>query len=223
MLYQFLLYSKVNHLYIYIYLLFFRFYSHIGHYRVLSRVACAIQQVLISYLFYIQQCVFVNPNLPIYPISSSPLVTISLFSTSVTLFLFCKQVHLYHFLDSTYKQYHITFVCFYYIFLSLAALGLCCCAWAFSSCSERGLLFVAVHRLLLLWSMGSRHAGFSSCSTWAQQLWHTGSRACRLSSCGPWAQLLCGTWDLPGPGIEPVSPALAGGFLTTAPPGKSLI
>ena len=29
-------------------------------------------------------------------------------------------------------------------------------------------------------------------------------------------------WDLPGPGIEPVSPSLASGFLTTAPPGKSL-
>ena len=27
-------------------------------------------------------------------------------------------------------------------------------------------------------------------------------------------------WDLPGPGFEPVSPALAGGFLTTVPPGK---
>ena len=27
-------------------------------------------------------------------------------------------------------------------------------------------------------------------------------------------------WDLPGPGLEPVSPAWAGGFLTTAPPGK---
>ena len=27
-------------------------------------------------------------------------------------------------------------------------------------------------------------------------------------------------WDLPGPGLEPVSPELAGGFLTTAPPGK---
>ena len=27
-------------------------------------------------------------------------------------------------------------------------------------------------------------------------------------------------WDLPGPGLEPVFPALAGGFLTTAPPGK---
>ena len=29
-------------------------------------------------------------------------------------------------------------------------------------------------------------------------------------------------WDLPRPGLEPVSPALAGGLLTTAPPGKSL-
>ena len=28
-------------------------------------------------------------------------------------------------------------------------------------------------------------------------------------------------WDLPAPGLEPVSAALAGGFLTTAPPGKS--
>ena len=26
--------------------------------------------------------------------------------------------------------------------------------------------------------------------------------------------------DLPDPGIEPVSPALAGGFFTTEPPGK---
>ena len=29
-------------------------------------------------------------------------------------------------------------------------------------------------------------------------------------------------WNLPGPGIEPVSSALAGGFLSTVPPGKSL-
>ena len=28
-------------------------------------------------------------------------------------------------------------------------------------------------------------------------------------------------WDLPRPGLEPVSPALAGRFLTTVPPGKS--
>ena len=41
----------------------------------------------------------------------------------------------------------------------------------------------------------------------------------RLGSCVAQA-LLRGTWDLPGPGIEPVSPALAGGFLTPEPPGK---
>ena len=44
----------------------------------------------------------------------------------------------------------------------------------------------------------------------------------RLSSCGSRAQLLRGMWDLPRPGLEPVSPALAGRFSTTAPPGKPL-
>ena len=29
--------------------------------------------------------------------------------------------------------------------------------------------------------------------------------------------------DLPNPGIEPMSPALAGGFFTTEPPGKPFI
>ena len=33
--------------------------------------------------------------------------------------------------------------------LFLAALGLRSCAWAFSSCGEWGLLFVAVHGLLI--------------------------------------------------------------------------
>ena len=62
---------------------------------------------------------------------------------------------------------------FIYFYLFLAVLGLRCCAWAFSSCGERGLLFVAVRgfsqrRLLLLRSMGSRCAGFSSCGTRSQ-------------------------------------------------------
>ena len=68
--------------------------------------------------------------------------------------------------------------------------------------------------LLLLRSTGSRCAGFSSCGSQALER--------RLSSCGARASLLCGMWDLPGPGLEPVSPALAGGFLTTVPPEKSL-
>ena len=72
---QFILYSKVNQLYVYICPLFFGFPSHLGHQRALSRVPCVVQQVLISYLFYTQyqQCIYVNPNLPIHPSPTSPL------------------------------------------------------------------------------------------------------------------------------------------------------
>ena len=35
-------------------------------------------------------------------------------------------------------------------YLSLASLGLHCCAWAFSSCGERGLLFISVRGLLIV-------------------------------------------------------------------------
>ena len=49
-----------------------------------------------------------------------------------------------------------------------------------------------------------------------QSLWHMGFSV--LSQ-----KLPHSTWDLPGPGIEPVSPALAGRFPTMAPPGKSLM
>ena len=44
---------------------------------------------------------------------------------------------------------------------------------------------------------------------------------CGLSRCGAQAWLLWGMWDLPRPGREPMSSALAGGFLTPGPPGKS--
>ena len=70
-----------------------------------------------------------------------------------------------------------------------------------------------------LQSTGSGCSGFSSCSSWTQSC---GSPALepRLSGCGSRAQLLRGIWRLPRPGIEPVSPALAGGFFPTEPPGK---
>ena len=68
--------------------------------------------------------------------------------------------------------------------------------------------------LLLLQSTGFRPTGFSSCGTWTLER--------RLSSCGACASLFHGMWDLAGPGLEPVSPALAGRFSTTVPPGKSL-
>ena len=41
-----------------------------------------------------------------------------------------------------------------------------------------------------------------------------------LSGCGTWASLLRSMWNLHGPGIEPASSASAGGFSSTAPPGK---
>ena len=51
-----------------------------------------IQQVLISYPFYTYYCTYVNPNLPIHPTTTiphhfPPLVSIHLFSTSVSLLL----------------------------------------------------------------------------------------------------------------------------------------
>ena len=73
-------------------------------------------------------------------------------------------------------------------------LGLHCFARAFSNSCKQGLAFIAVHRFLLaVASLIVEH---------------------RLSSCGS-------MWNLPGPGIEPVSPALADGVLTSRLPGKS--
>ena len=70
------------------------------------------------------------------------------------------------------------YICFGYflfltIYLFLAALGLCCCTWAFSSCGEQDLLSSC-----RAWA--SHCSGFS-CSR-ARALGHTG-----FSSCGLWA------------------------------------
>ena len=43
----------------------------------------------------------------------------------------------------------VLFLKYIYLFLFLPALGLHCCLRAFSSCGEWGLLFVAVHGLLI--------------------------------------------------------------------------
>ena len=44
---------------------------------------------------------------------------------------------------------HLIYFILFYLFLFVAALGLRCCLWAFSSCGEQGLLFVAVRGLLI--------------------------------------------------------------------------
>ena len=87
----------------------------------------------------------------------------------------------------------------------MAVLGLRFCARAFSSCSKWGPLFITVRGpLTIVASLVAEHR----------------LQTRRLSSCGSWAQLLRSMWDLPRPGLEPVSPALAGRFSTTVPPGK---
>ena len=95
----------------------------------------------------------------------------------------------------------------HFIYLFLAVLGLRFCARAFSSCGKWGPLFIVVRGPLTI-----------AASLVAEHRLQTR----RLSSCGTRAQLLRGMWDPPRPGLEPVSPALAGRFSTTAPPGKPL-
>ena len=73
MLCQFLPYSKVNQLYIYIHPLFYGSPSHLGHHRILNRVPCAIQQDLVVYPSYMYQFASDNPKLPVLP-SPTPLI-----------------------------------------------------------------------------------------------------------------------------------------------------
>ena len=87
----------------------------------------------------------------------------------------------------------------------MTVLSLRFCARAFSSCGKWGPLFIAVRGPLTI-----------AASLVAEHRLQTR----RLSNCGSRAQLLRGMWDLPRPGLEPTSPALAGRFSTTAPPGK---
>ena len=66
------------------------------------------------------------------------------------------------------------------------------------------------------------HVGFSGCSAWAQEPQpHPQALEHRLSSCGTRAYLPRSMWNLPRPGLEPVSPRLADRFLTSGPPRKS--
>ena len=84
----------------------------------------------------------------------------------------------------------------------MAVLGLRFCARAFSSCSERGPLFIAVRwPLTIAASLVAEHR----------------LQTRRLSSRGSRAQLLRSMWDLPRPGLEPVCPALAGRLYQGSP------
>ena len=114
-------------------------------------------------------------------------------------------INVYYLFNKTYLFLKIIYL---FIYLFMAVLGLRFCARAFPSCGKRGPLFIAMRGpLTIVASLVAEHR----------------LQTRRLSNCGSRAQLLCGMWVLPRPGLEPVSPALAGRFSTTAPPGKPLI
>ena len=87
---------------------------------------------------------------------------------------------------------------------------------AFSRHSEQGLFSSCS-----AWAL--RRGGFSCCRAWALGAQASVVTAHRLSSCGTWALVAHTIWNLAipyGPGIKPISPALAGGFLSSVPAGK---
>ena len=90
---------------IHIYVFFFIFCSIMVYPRRSNIVPCAIQQEpcclsVLNAIVCIYQPQTPSPSLSLPP---SPLATTSLFSMSVSLFLFCRQVHLCHILGSTHK------------------------------------------------------------------------------------------------------------------------
>ena len=107
-----------------------------------------------------------------------------------------------------YLLYFIFLVLFIYLFIYGCVGSSFLCEGFLSSCGKWGPLFIAVRGPLTI-----------AASPVAEHRLQTR----RLSSCGSRAQSLCGMWDLPRPGLEPVSPALAGRFSTTAPPGKPCV
>ena len=103
---------------------------------------------------------------------------------------------------------HFKWLFFFNLFFIYGCVGSSfLCEGFLSSCGKWGPLFIAVRGPLTI-----------AASLVAEHRLQTR----RLSSCGARAQLLRGMRDLPRPGLKPVSPALAGRFSTTAPPGKPL-
>ena len=104
-----------------------------------------------------------------------------------------------------FLEIHVLLFIYLFIYLFMTVLSLRFCARALSSCGKWGPLPIAVRGPLTI-----------AASPVAEHRLQTR----KLSNCGPRSQLLRGTRDLPRRGLEPVSPALAGRFSTTVPPGK---
>ena len=137
------------------------------------------------------------------------------------LFIFIEIDYLFTFQEDLHfppLMYLGLFLFWIFIHLILAVLGLRHCVGLFSSRDEQGPPSSCS-------AQASPCGGFSCCRAQALEL--AGFISCgsqaprdRLESCGPRGQLFPGMWDFPPSGTEPVSPALAGRFFNSEPPGK---
>ena len=140
------------------------------------------------------------PFLPAYLVSISPNLVFSILVWSLTLTkeaflkclvifgyssylrmgsceLYCKDIRLGHFTEEILFFFLINlFICFWlcWVFVAVRGFSLVAVSGGYSSLQCMGF---SLQWLLLLWSTGSRHTGFSSCGPQAQQLWLLGSRA----------------------------------------------
>ena len=89
-------------LYMHVYSLFFLIFEFYFIF-LYSRFLLVIHLMYINVYMSIPISQFITPPPP-PPRRFSPLVSICLFSTSLSLFLLCKLVHLYHFSSSTYMR-----------------------------------------------------------------------------------------------------------------------
>ena len=112
--------------------------------------------------------------------------------------------------------------------LFFAALIFLCCVWAFSSCGEQGQLascgaWTSHCGRASVASVVGVLGGFSSGAWWASifNSWAHGASVVVVQGlrCPAATKVL---WDLSRPGMEPVSPTLAGRFLTIGPLGMPL-
>ena len=122
--------------------------------------------------------------------------------------------HLHRFMEKCFVhacyqlEQFLLILCIYF----LAVLDLCCFARAVSSCSrQRGAtLGCRVPTSRCEASLAPEHRPEGA---WASAV--VASQLRRSAACGS------SVWDLPGSGVKPMSPELAGGFLSTAPPRSS--
>ena len=98
-------------------------------------------------------------------------------------------------------------------------LGLCCCPGFSLVAAREGYSLVVVCRLFVAVAsiVAGHRLGWECSSCDSQALEH------RLCNCGIQTWLFHSMWDLPRPGIKPVTPAPAGKFFTSEPATREVL